>query len=37
VAADIKSPWSNSIYLNSSGFDPSLFHDDGRKWLLNMQ
>src|SRR5690606_3443802 len=24
------------IYLNSSGFDPSLFHDDdGRKWLLN--
>ena len=25
------------IYLNSSGFDPSLFHDDdGRKYLLNM-
>jgi xylan 1,4-beta-xylosidase len=25
------------VYLNSSGFDPSLFHDaDGRKWLLNM-
>ena len=38
VATDIKGPWSNSIYLNSSGFDPSLFHDDnGRKWLLNMQ
>jgi len=38
VAADLKGPWSNSIYLNSSGFDPSLFHDDdGRKWLLNMQ
>lgn len=38
VAADIKGPWSNSIYLNSSGFDPSLFHDDdGHKWLLNMQ
>jgi len=38
MAADIKGPWSNSIYLNSSGFDPSLFHDDdGRKWLLNMQ
>lgn len=28
--------WSTPIYLNSSGFDPSLFHDsDGRKWLLN--
>ena len=25
------------IYLNSSGFDPSLFHDsDGRKWLTNV-
>ena len=25
------------IYLNSSGFDPSLFHDDdGRTWLNNM-
>ena len=25
------------IYLNSSGFDPSLFHDDdGKKYLLNM-
>ncbi|WP_107727679.1 glycoside hydrolase family 43 protein [Desmospora activa] len=29
--------WSEPIYLNSSGFDPSLFHDeDGRKYLLNM-
>ena len=30
--------WSDPIYVNSSGFDPSLFHDgDGRKWFLNMQ
>ena len=30
--------WSDPIYLNSTGFDPSLFHDrDGRKWLLNME
>jgi xylan 1,4-beta-xylosidase len=30
--------WSEPIYLNSSGFDPSLFHDDdGRKYLLNMR
>lgn len=29
--------WSEPIYLNSLGFDPSLFHDDdGRKWLLNL-
>jgi xylan 1,4-beta-xylosidase len=29
--------WSDPIYLNSSGFDPALFHDDdGRSWLLNM-
>ncbi|TVR41123.1 MAG: glycoside hydrolase family 43 protein [Planctomycetota bacterium] len=28
--------WSDPIYLNSSGFDPSLFHDeDGRKYILN--
>jgi xylan 1,4-beta-xylosidase len=31
-------PWSEPVYLNSSGFDPSLFHDDdGRHWLVNMQ
>ena len=33
----IEGPWSDPIYLNSSGFDPSLFHDDdGRKYLVNM-
>ena len=37
TAPDIEGPWSDPVYLNSSGFDPSLFHDaDGRKWLLNM-
>lgn len=37
TAKDIMGPWSEPVYLNSSGFDPSLFHDgDGRKWLLNM-
>lgn len=37
TAASIEGPWSEPVYLNSSGFDPSLFHDeDGRKWLLNM-
>lgn len=37
TAPTIEGPWSERVYLNSSGFDPSLFHDDdGRKWLLNM-
>ena len=37
TAPNIEGPWSDPIYLNSSGFDPSLFHDDdGRKWHVNM-
>ena len=37
TAPSIEGPWSDPIYVNSSGFDPSLFHDDdGRKWFLNM-
>ena len=37
TAPSIEGPWSDPIYLNSSGFDPSLFHDaDGRKYLINM-
>jgi xylan 1,4-beta-xylosidase len=34
----IEGDWSDPIYLNSSGFDPSLFHDDdGRKYLVNLR
>lgn len=37
TAKTIEGDWSDPVYLNSSGFDPSLFHDeDGRKWLVNM-
>ncbi|KZM23294.1 Xylan 1,4-beta-xylosidase [Ascochyta rabiei] len=38
VTADrIEGPWSDPFYVNSSGFDPSLFHDDnGKKWFVNM-
>lgn len=33
----IDGEWSNPVFMNQSGFDPSLFHDeDGRKWFLNM-
>jgi len=32
----IDGEWSDPIYMNSSGFDPSLFHDDdGRKYFIN--
>ncbi len=38
TASLINGPWSEPIYLNSSGFDPSLFHDeDGRSWLVNLE
>lgn len=34
---NIYGEWSEPIYLNSVGFDPSLFHDtDGKKYLVNM-
>jgi xylan 1,4-beta-xylosidase len=33
----IDGEWSDPVYVNSSGFDPSLFHDDdGRKYFVNM-
>ncbi|WP_159947769.1 glycoside hydrolase family 43 protein [Rhizobium sp. 18065] len=38
TSPSIEGPWSDPVYVNSSGFDPSLFHDDdGRKWFVNMQ
>ena len=38
VSSDnIDGTWSDPVYVNSSGFDPSLFHDDdGRQWFTNM-
>ena len=33
---DIRGEWSDPVYVNSSGFDPFIFHDDdGSKWILN--
>lgn len=38
TAPSIEGPWSDPIFLNGSGFDPSLFHDDdGRKWISNQK
>ena len=37
TSSTIDGEWSDPVFLNSSGFDPSLFHDDdGRKYLVNM-
>ena len=34
----IDGPWSEPIFLNSTGFDPALFHDeDGEKYLINLR
>ena len=34
----IDGEWSDPWYVNSSGFDPSLFHDsDGRKYFMNQR
>lgn len=37
-SASITGPWSDPVHANSSGFDPSLFHDPntGKKWFVNM-
>ena len=38
TAEDILGPWSEPVELDSIGFDPSLFHDDGgRRYLVNME
>ncbi len=38
TAERIEGPWSEPVFLNSNGFDPSLFHDDdGRKYVVEMQ
>jgi xylan 1,4-beta-xylosidase len=37
-AEDLRGPWGAPAYLNSVGFDPSLFHDDdGRHWLVTLE
>lgn len=33
-ADDIHGPWSDPVYVMSSGFDASLFHDGDKKWMV---
>lgn len=37
TAASPEGPWSDPIYLNSSGFDPALYHENGRTWTVNLE
>ncbi|MHC5373140.1 glycoside hydrolase family 43 protein [Enterococcus sp. LJL120] len=37
IADEVDGEWSEPVFLNSSGFDPSLFHNiDGKKYMLNL-
>ena len=36
-AKNIEGPWSEPVYLHSSGFDASILHDDdGRKYIVSL-
>ena len=37
TATDVAGEWAAPRRVGSHGFDPALFHDEGRLWLLNMQ
>lgn len=38
TSESITGPWSKPKYINSSGFDASLFHDDnGKSYFVNME
>ncbi|MFE2881723.1 family 43 glycosylhydrolase [Streptomyces sp. NPDC059272] len=37
TATDVAGTWTAPRRVVSHGFDPALFHDEGRLWLLNLQ
>lgn len=37
TASSIDGPWSTPIFINASGFDPSMFHESGHHYILNPQ
>lgn len=37
TARDIKGPWSEPVYLHSSGFDASILHDNGKKYIVSQE
>lgn len=35
---NIEGPWSEPVYLTSSGFDASILHDDdGKKYIVSLE
>lgn len=36
TAEHVAGPWSPPVRVPGTGFDPALFHDAGRLWLVNM-
>lgn len=37
TSRSIDGPWSLPVYINGSGFDPSMYHEDGKHYILNPQ
>lgn len=37
TASEVAGPWSEPEAVASHGFDPSIYHEGGRHWLLNLQ
>ena len=35
TAEDIDGPWSSPVYVNASGFDPAMYHEGGRHYVVN--
>lgn len=37
TSKNIEGPWSKPVFINKSGFDPSMYHEDDRHYVLNPQ
>lgn len=37
TAPSIEGPWNTPVFINASGFDPSMFHENGKHYVLNPQ
>lgn len=37
TSLEITGPWSDPVFINASGFDPGLYHEEGRHYVINPQ
>ena len=37
TAKNIEGPWSEPVFVNASGFDPSMYHENGKHYVVNPQ